>query len=249
MRRFMVLLLLAGVSGWASNARAAISITGPQTFAYVTDGSSTNQDYVLTVGGTATATLPGYSSTTTSAFSTVGDSAVFSSVFDQSREGLYGSSSGGIASTNFSSDVDVPYVASGTFLSSNGYPALGGYLYDSTTSAYLYNSVQRSSSGAAFTLGGTDGNYYNYFSGSLTGTLLAGHNYIWAASASNIAFPGTDDGATTSGNVTLTIGTPQVPVVPEPSGIAIWSLMALGVAGTRRFARPKASSPCPQPSC
>src|SRR4051794_11606911 len=99
MRRFIALLSLLGVCGLASPATPAVVIDYDATFALVSNGStlSNSSDQYNTGGTTASAGIPGYSSTTASNYSTAGNSATFSGTFVQSRGGdLNGVSYGGL---------------------------------------------------------------------------------------------------------------------------------------------------------
>jgi hypothetical protein len=101
-------------------------------------------------------------------------------------------------------------------------------LIDVDTLTYVFRSEQSNIGGVTLlTLGGTAGNDYNILSGSLTGTLLAGHTYIWNGFAQTQAYPTEDGGATGSGDVSLTIG-----AVPEVSSAIVWSLLGLTIGGT-----------------
>lgn len=228
MRRLIALFAFAGVCDLASPAPAVVLIGIDQTYAQVSNGSSSNTADPVNTGGTvAIATLPGYSSSTVSNFSTAGDSAIFSADFIHSRQGDQFGIAYGFGAALFTTDVDVAYSASGAYSSSNGDSGLVSYLYDNTTSAYVFSSYQESFYGpAVFILGGTAGNYGNSFTGSLTGNLLAGHTYIWLGAASTGGYPASDLGAEASGNVSLTIGT-----VPEASSAIAWCLVALTAGG------------------
>jgi hypothetical protein len=230
MRRLIALLSLLGVCGLASQASAVVLISVDETYAQVSNGSSEDTANLVNTGGTvAIATLPGYLSTTTSNFSTAGDSAVFSGGFVHARQGDQFGSAYGFVAALFTTDTDVTYSARGTYSSSDGDSGLVSYLYDNTTSISLYSSYQESFYGpAAFNLGGTAGNYGNAFSGSLTGTLLAGHSYTWLGAASTGGYPVSDLGAAAGGNVSLTIGEAAV---PEASSVIVWSLLAVTIGG------------------
>ena len=237
MRRFVALLSLLSVCGLASPTTAAVVIDYDDTFAQVSNGStlSNTSDQFNTGGTTASVGIPGYSSTTTSNFSTPGNSATFSGMFVQSRGGDLNGFSYGSLYVAFSTDVDVPYTASGSYLNSSGYTRLFSRLYDFTADSYPYSSFQDSIGvPAEFNLGGASGNNSNLFQGSLTGTLLAGHNYIWSGETYTQAYLNSDLGAEAGGNVSLTIG-----VVPEASSMIVWSLLALTIAGASWWKRLK----------
>jgi hypothetical protein len=203
---------------------AAVVIGFDETFAQVSNGATTVSDDQLNTQGTVAAkTLPGYSSTTTSLYNSAG----LSGIFAQSRVGNFLGFAYGFARVDFSTSVNVPYTATGGFSNSAGFTVLQNYLFDFSTSTYLYYSEQDSvGAPAAFTLGGTAGNYYNSFSGSLTGTLLVGHSYQWYGVGYTYASPVADGGAAASGGVSLTLGS-----VPEQSSLIVWSLLALTIGG------------------
>jgi hypothetical protein len=225
MRRSIALLLLVCACGIAPKASAAVLITADDTYANVNDASSSNTDQQSNTGGTtAIATLPGYSSSVISIFNPSNLSATVA----QSRAGNYGGIAYGQVLGYFTTDSNVPYTAAGTFSNSDGATKLLAKLRDTTTNYILFESVQQSVGGpAVFNLGGLTGNDYNVFSGSLSGILLANHSYEWLSYAYTYAFPGPDNGATASGNVSLSIG-----AVPEFSSVIVWSLLALTIGGT-----------------
>jgi hypothetical protein len=224
MRQFIVFLSIFGVCGLSTEASAVVLISQAGTMAQV-NGPSYDDDLLLTTPvAVANAFIPGYSSTTTGNYSTAGNSASFSGTYFQSRSGDLNGLSLSQTYVNFSTDVNVPYTASGSYGNIGGFTQLFSYLTDTTASTYLYYGYQQSVGGpAAFNLGGAGGNYDNSFLGSLTGTLLAGHTYQWYVNAYTQAYPDADLGAAAGGSVSLTIGT----AVPEVSSIIVWSLLAV----------------------
>jgi hypothetical protein len=231
LRRFIALLLLISVCGPASQTSAAVVINYANTYAQVYNGPTSNSNNQSNTGGAiAVATLPGYSSTTISLI----NSASMSASFVQSRPGSLYAVTDGRVNSGFTTDVNVPYTAGGSFSNPAGYTLLFAQLFDISTNSFLFYSDQESSSGpAVFTLGGTAGNSADYFQGSLTGTLLAGHLYEWYGEASSRTNP-TDDGATATGGISLTIG-----AVPEVSSAIVWSLLALTIGGAGWWTRLK----------
>jgi hypothetical protein len=231
MRRFVALLSLPLVCGLASQSSGAVVIGYAQTDAGVSDGVSFPlQESLDTGGAVVSASLPGYSSTTTSSFSIAGNSAVLSESFDQPhREGNANGYDQSYFDVYFSSDVDVPYSASGSYSNTSGFTNLTSYLVDHTVFTYSFFNYQYSIGGpAAFSLGGTAGNLDNFFLGSLTGTLLAGHVYEWWGGGVTQAYPVADLGAAASGGLSLSIGEAAV---PEFSSVFVWSLLALTIGG------------------
>lgn len=235
MRRFVISLSLLVVCGLAMRSSGAVVISYAQTDAGVSDGVSFPlQESLDTGGAVVSASLPGYSSTTTSSFSTTGNSAVLSESFAQPhREGNANGYDQSYFDVYFSSDVDVPYSASGSYSNSSGFTNLTSYLVDRTTFTYLFYNYQYSVGGpAAFSLGGTAGNFDNYFFGSLTGTLLAGHVYEWWGAGVTQAYPGADLGAEAGGGVSLAIG---AAAVPEATSVFVWSVLVLLIGAVSWF--------------
>jgi hypothetical protein len=180
----------------------------------------------------AIATLPGSFSETTTSFSLIGDSASLASTFTQSRLGSQNAYSFSDTYLEFTTDVDVPYAASGTYANSNGLTFLSSLLNDITTSTKLYDSTQSNDSGpAAISLGGPSAS--RNFSGSLTGTLLTGHLYGWEVTAYTQTFD-SDSGAQAAGTLSLLIGT-----VPEPSSacMLITCVLVFATFGRRSGSR------------
>lgn len=221
MRRTFGLLICLGVSILTSNAEAAISflLDGTESLvSYATVNSLfQDQDYMslsntsASGGTTTTATFVDdhgdtYLSTTTSVFHTTGDSANFSATFDQTRGGpSSGSRAAGDVNLFFTTNVDVPYSASGSYSNSSGRSNLNSYLFDTTDNTVLYRSQQSDLDGSdAYVLGGMAGNGFNDFAGSLTGTLPANHTFHWYAESSTQRY--FDDGGGA--------------MIPEPSPVA-----------------------------
>lgn len=171
-------------------------------------------------------------------YSVSGGQTTLSNVLDQMRGGAIGGYAQGYeAFMWFTVDADTTYTLSGAYnvrdSSTAGVVFLYSYLYDYTTNVYLAESYQHSDStvNESFTLGGLGGDYYNYSSGSLSGSLLAGHLYSWHWNAAMQAYPDSDGGASATGSVVLKIGD-----LPEPGSLAL-VLLAGGigaVASSRR---------------
>ena len=137
----------------------------------------------------------------------------------------------------FSVDQDVDYEATGSYsvLDGGGSGAnvqLYGVLQDLTAANDLFFSDQQSGGdpNESFTLGLSEGSVSNFTVGSLTGTLLAGHDYVFAfgATSANVGFAasGTVSG---SGNITLTF-------IPEPSTALLLGLGLVGLSKKRKRA-------------
>jgi hypothetical protein len=222
----------------ASSAFAAISIFNDYTDAYVSDGTNQNDSYYFNTGGTtAIATLPtGYASQTDSNYSTFGDSAAFTAVFNHLRQGDFFGQAYSQIEVDFTTAVAGAYTASGAYSNAGGFTIFSSFLYDSTANAYVYNNYQESiGAPASFVLGGTGGNSSNTWSGSLTGTLPAGHSFQWSTIVATVAYPTADSGALAGGGVTLTIQA----AVPEFSSAIVWSLLAVTMCGTIWWQRSK----------
>lgn len=235
--------LLAATLTCASSASAAVTVTYAQTNAGVERSSDhDSQSYHSLSGDTATATLlPGYSSVTTSDFSSAGDSASFSVAFSQARGALYGYAEGD-AFVEFSISADVAYSLAGQYANTAGWTSLSSSLYDMTAGNLFFFNVQQSNVSDSFTLGKTEGSHYNWLEGSLTGTLLAGHSYRWIVSAVSEEFLAAESGATASGGATLLIGEPETAAVPEASSLVVWSLLGLATGGGAWWRRRRVST-------
>jgi len=148
---------------------------------------------------------------------------LFEVSFDLSRSGaapIYGITTATTASyLYFSVDQDVTYSASGLYSASHegtGRMAFQSVLRDLTIEQEaLFDSLQASvdASTGEFVLGGSSGNSENTMIGSLTGTLLAGHEYEYRIIAVTQSWGATpfEDGGTASGNASLTLT-----AIPEP---------------------------------
>lgn len=103
-------------------------------------------------------------------------------------------------------------------------------LDDLTLSDHLFygQQVSQSTPNEHFVVGATGGDSDTTLIGSLTGSLLEGHDYLLHFSYSTVGRPDPDSGASASGNVTLSIGTADpTGSVPEPAGVAVWSVLGL----------------------
>ena len=238
MKRAIQLLCVLGILELASSTFGAISIFNGYTDAFVYDGSTyVDSPSFNTSGANQNATLGGYSSTTSTVYSTSGDTASFTAAVAHVRQGDFSGEAYSQIQVDFVPANGGTYTAAGVYLNSSGYTLLSSYLFDSNTSSYLYNSSQESLGGpASFTLGGTSGNYNNNFTGSLTGSLVPGDSYTWAATIFTVGFPDADAGASPEGSVSLSIAP-----VPENSSAVVWSLLGLVVGATTWWMRRSAA--------
>lgn len=159
---------------------------------------------------------------------------VLSNGIDLSRNGGQYDDSEGYSSMFFTVDAATTYQASGYYnaddisATNGGSASLNVHLRDQTTGQWLFQSYQlsRNTVDESFVLGGTGGDTSNYNVGSLSGLLVAGHDYRFHFGTGLQANPDADDGASALGNVTLTLGGDfDTDPVPEPASIAMWSVM------------------------
>jgi hypothetical protein len=179
---------------------------------------------------TSTSVDGGASSESEYNFSNLG----FDITLDHSRVSGDGGISRSYGSIYFSVDNDVDFTALGSYsvVDPDGRRAhVYAYLYDQTSDSYLFQSLQQSDAtpNESFTLGGTGGDFNNLQLGSLTGTLIAGHDYNLYYNAYIQALPSTTSGATASGSFSLVFPAPE----PGTGLLLGMGLLAL-TAGRRR---------------
>lgn len=134
----------------------------------------------------------------------------------------------------FTADGALVYVLDGGsgFTGGTGTARYEISLFDQTTSTYAFRSYQRSNdvADASFVAGGTAGTTTNTLLGSLTGTLVDGHDYLFLVSGEVANRLSHLNALTGSATGTLTLGAP----VPEPTTLVLFSLGAAGLAVRRR---------------
>ena len=166
----------------------------------------------------------------------------FSITFDHARTATNDTRGQSYGYVYFQVGEDVDYNAAGTYTAVDSSTAfshgrtviLESQLYDLTTSSYVYLSHQdsRQTANESFTLGGAGGDFDNVLSGSLTGTLVAGHDYRFFYQAMIDAYPlSLTYSATATGFVSLSF----VPV-PEPSTGALVGIGVVALASRRKGA-------------
>jgi hypothetical protein len=228
----MFAALLPGV------ANASITITSNAMTAYAYDGTSggngANFNGTSIPSSTSLNASDGPSSSQNYIdWTTNGSQTILSWDMEHKRIGQLNSTAetyeGGLY---FSSDADTTYDLSGYYVvtdaatSSSGWVGQIVQLYDFTANIYLFANHQdsRSTHDESFTLGGLSGDYSNSLAGSLTGNLLAGHNYQLYFDIRTLAIPDGDAGASALGNLTLKIG--EAPAaVPEPLSAIVWGCL------------------------
>ncbi|MEQ9411144.1 MAG: PEP-CTERM sorting domain-containing protein [Fuerstiella sp.] len=142
---------------------------------------------------------------------------------------------------SFTVDANTTYDLSGEFhvrdYSRNaGRVYFEAYLWDQTASSYVFSNRQQSINtlNESLLLGGTAGDVSNNsLIGSLTGTLEAGHTYLFLYVATVQALDDDGAGARGAGFVTLEFADAAQPV-PEPASVAMWGLGILGLTCCRR---------------
>jgi hypothetical protein len=132
----------------------------------------------------------------------------------------------------FTADSSDPYELSGYYNvtdvgTSAGNVVLYAELVDVTEFDYLFSNNQWSDSthNEQLTLGVNGGDSFNVLLGSLTGNLIAGHQYQFYTSSYIEAGSDTEKGASALGNITLKIGSATA-AVPEPFSLLVWGGIA-----------------------
>jgi hypothetical protein len=109
----------------------------------------------------------------------------------------------------FTANVSEPYQLSGYYSATDsgasGHLRLYARLTDQTAGVDLFWNKQESlvTTNEQFVLGGTGGDFANTLVGSLTGNVIAGHQYVFSLDCITEAYPQADSGASAVGNLTL----------------------------------------------
>jgi hypothetical protein len=198
------------------------------------DGVSADTQYLYPAAlpdlTNATATLSGASSTVYSDLS----NAAFEISFDHVRTGSYQSAAHATAFIYFSVDEDVDYLLEGTYtaIDPDGRRVVQqAGLYDFTAGSGLFSNTQHSDAtpNETFTLGLAEGDAANGLAGSLTGTLIAGHEYRLQVTNYMQAVPSASpSGASASGYTRLSF-------VPEPATALLLLSGALAITARREL--------------
>ena len=178
-------------------------------------------------------------------YSQSGSGAYFSNVISMQRGGFAQDLNHVSSQMQFSVDANISYEATGhllmTDVSTAGHVVLQSTLLDVTANNWVFYSRQDSYTTVdeSFVLGGSGGDSVNTFSGSLTGTLIAGHNYEWFYQHYSASSPGGDGGAAAIGSINLKFGDGGTGFhgVPEPTSCSIWGLGLIALVIRRRCQR------------
>jgi hypothetical protein len=160
----------------------------------------------------------------------------FGITFDHARVSTYQSLGHSNGVIFFSVDENIDYIASGSYsaVDSDGRETyLWAELHDSTIGSVVFENLQWSQAtpNESFTLGGAEGDFDNISTGSLTGTLIAGHDYTFEYNVFIQADPtASASGAIATGGVALTF-------IPEPSTALLLGCGLVGFAARGRRRR------------
>jgi len=174
-------------------------------------------------------------------------SAFFHTTFDHARDGSGGSSVLSSGSTVFTANGSATYTISGGY-NLSGYRGieLSVLLVDVTDSfneVSLFENAQTSvaAMNQAFTVGGTAGDDFNLLTGTLTGSLVAGNDYMFLYDftiLSDLPPDQTGDPAASAvGFLNLDIALSDVTTnIPAPGGVAL-AMVGFGFTGWLRRRR------------
>jgi hypothetical protein len=234
-RGFCLCLAMVAVASASSAATITIgAFTGSGIESYANDsvGSNSRQSTggitSLPRSGTLTATDGGGSSVTSYSLTNDG----FHWTMNQTVVSTLNATSQTNATIYFMVDQDVDYAISGSYgLISGGAPliSLGFSIRDDVAGPFVYSGghSSRQVAGETFTLGASGGNIFDDEEGSLTGTLLAGHQYILVLQSHLLSNLTSQAAGSATGSVTLTF-------VPEPATASLVALGLVAFAARRR---------------
>lgn len=241
----LILALLAFASYCASPAAAsAITITSNynlvQVGRYGTFSSDLFTGMSIPSSHLLDATRGEYYSRNQISYTGSGNQVTLLNEFSQERDGQMDSFSVSLGKVRFTAVANSTFSLSGIYSASHVTTASHLYLRadftDLTTSQWV-NSEQTSeyTLNESFILGGGGGDSANVFIGSLTGSLIAGHNYEFSYAATTHALFGADGGATASGFVRLDIGggAPSNAVPDSGTTLALLGLTLASLAALR----------------
>jgi hypothetical protein len=241
-RTFFCVVFLVSLA--AGSAEGAVTISTSQHEARVYNASPFTMDYDTTSSTSIPASID-LSATMAggTAASHLTRSAAGNTVFDVTFSGLrtgskysYAQSSG---NDRLTVDVPTSFAVSGTSTMSGAGGLVLEYLIKHVaTDTIIFYSAQRSgyTPNESFTLGLTEGDFYNNLIGSPTGLLQPGVDYQFYYTAYVYSYPVEQPPASHSGEITV-IFADAPNVVPEPATLAIWSLfgaVGMGIGWRRR---------------
>lgn len=227
----------SNLENWASSSGASTLATFAGT------SIPESQDFDLTSGTSRTQSKLEYLGS--------GNQVTLKNTFSHQRGGGNDGSRTVEYNLQFIADADGTYTLSGAFSASDvdtaGILYFNVYLFDIGSvsgpgAGFLFNSLQTSMNtlNESFLLGGNGGDLGGTNSGSLSGTLIAGHFYKLFYHAGSGGYLNGDGGGTATGFVRLDIGG-GAPASSVPDGVSSIALLGLAISacafGRRKFLR------------